>query len=136
MVAREIRRLADRTAVATLEIERTVRAMQAAVAEGIAGMDGFAVEVRSASAEVEATAGLLCRALENLHAVEPRFAQVRSGIEAQGEGAGRIEQATASLSGAARRIAESLREFDMISAQLSSAVDALRNGIAIVRVDA
>jgi len=35
VVAREIRRLADQTAVATLDIEQTIKEMQAAVAAGV-----------------------------------------------------------------------------------------------------
>nr|MDJ0703561.1 methyl-accepting chemotaxis protein [Leptolyngbyaceae cyanobacterium MO_188.B28] len=45
VVAREIRRLADQTAVATLEIEATVQDMQSAVANGVMEMDKFTQEV-------------------------------------------------------------------------------------------
>ncbi len=47
VVAREIRRLADQTAVATLDIETMVRQMQDAVSAGVMQMDKFADEVRS-----------------------------------------------------------------------------------------
>ena len=47
MVAREIRRLADQTAVATLDIESRVRLMQDAVSAGVLRMDQFGEEVRS-----------------------------------------------------------------------------------------
>ena len=45
-VAREIRRLADQTAVATLAIERIIHEMRAAVTAGVVGMDQFAHEVQ------------------------------------------------------------------------------------------
>ena len=46
VVAREIRRLADQTAVATLDIENMVRHMQEAVSAGVMQMDKFSEEVR------------------------------------------------------------------------------------------
>ena len=46
VVAREIRRLADQTAVATLDIERIVNEMRASVSAGVAGMEQFAHEVQ------------------------------------------------------------------------------------------
>ena len=46
VVAREIRRLADQTAVATLDIERMVREMQSSVAAGVMEMDKFSEQVR------------------------------------------------------------------------------------------
>src|SRR5437762_1771526 len=47
VVAREIRRLADQTAVATLDIENMVRHMQDAVATGVMQREKLADEVRS-----------------------------------------------------------------------------------------
>ena len=47
VVAREIRRLADQTAVATLEIEQMVKEMQSAVSTGVMEMDKFNKEVSS-----------------------------------------------------------------------------------------
>ena len=52
VVAREIRRLADQTAVATLDIERMVRQMQDAVSAGVMEMDKFTDEVRSGVGQV------------------------------------------------------------------------------------
>ncbi|MES1212946.1 MAG: methyl-accepting chemotaxis protein, partial [Singulisphaera sp.] len=46
VVAREIRRLADQTAVATLDIENMVRHMHDAVSAGVMQMDKFSEEVR------------------------------------------------------------------------------------------
>ena len=46
VVAREIRRLADQTAVATLDIERMVKEMQYSVSAGVMEMDKFSDQVR------------------------------------------------------------------------------------------
>src|SRR5579863_4568239 len=52
VVAMEIRRLADQTAVATYDIEKMVKEMHSAVAAGVMGMDKFSDEVRRGVAEV------------------------------------------------------------------------------------
>src|SRR5258707_5239201 len=52
VVAREIRRLADQTAVATLDIERMVKEMQSSVAAGVMEMDKFSDQVRRGVDEV------------------------------------------------------------------------------------
>ena len=52
VVAREIRRLADQTAVATLDIERMVKEMQSSVAAGVMEMDKFSDQVRHGVQEV------------------------------------------------------------------------------------
>ena len=52
VVATEIRRLADQTAVATWDIEQMVKEMQSAVSAGVMGMDKFSDEVRNGVDEV------------------------------------------------------------------------------------
>src|SRR5438093_9938525 len=52
VVAREIRRLADQTAVATLDIENMVRLMHDAVSAGVMQMDKFSEQVRSGAARI------------------------------------------------------------------------------------
>src|SRR4028118_381836 len=53
VVAREIRRLADQTAVATLDIEKRVKEMQAAVSTGVTEMNNFTEEVNESVEDVE-----------------------------------------------------------------------------------
>ena len=53
VVAREIRRLADQTAVATLDIERMVKEMQYSVSAGVMEMDKFSEQVRQVVGEVQ-----------------------------------------------------------------------------------
>jgi methyl-accepting chemotaxis protein WspA len=73
VVAREIRRLADQTAAATLGIESRVRLMQGAVSAGVMHMDKFSEEVRSGIgrvAEVNCQAG---RIIAGVAALGERF---------------------------------------------------------------
>ncbi|NJL67659.1 MAG: hypothetical protein HC894_14525 [Microcoleus sp. SM1_3_4] len=56
VVAREIRRLADQTAVATLDIEGMVRDMQSSVAAGVMEMDKFTKKFLIALKKLRASA--------------------------------------------------------------------------------
>jgi methyl-accepting chemotaxis protein len=86
VVAREIRRLADQTAVATLQIERIVNDMRASVAAGVAGMDQFAHEVQQGVEQVRAVGGQLGQIITRVQALTPRFDTVNQGMQAQAEG--------------------------------------------------
>src|SRR5436190_20983556 len=80
VVAREIRRLADQTAVATLDIENMVRLMQDAVSAGGMQMDKFSEEVRSSAArigEVNAETGEI---IEEVATLSSRFRVVNEGV--------------------------------------------------------
>lgn len=67
VVAREIRRLADQTAVATLDIEGMVRDMQSSVAAGVMEMDKFTKEV---SDSVEKAQGISTQFVEIINKVQ------------------------------------------------------------------
>ncbi|NNC25008.1 methyl-accepting chemotaxis protein, partial [Salinisphaera sp. USBA-960] len=82
-VATEIRRLADQTAVATLDIEQMVREIQSAVSAGVMGMDKFSEEVRRGTHDVQQVGGQLSQVIDNVQAMVPRFEAVNEGVQAQ-----------------------------------------------------
>jgi methyl-accepting chemotaxis protein WspA len=63
VVATEIRRLADQTAVATYDIEVMVKEIQSAVAAGVMGMDKFSDQVRRGMQDVQTPAASCRRSL-------------------------------------------------------------------------
>lgn len=130
VVAREIRRMADQTAVATLDIERTVSQMHAAVSSGVMEMDRFVDEVRSGTAEVARIGSELGAVVRDVADLDPRFAEVRSAVDAQGRGASTIADSMSRLADSARLNRDSLAEFATATSQLSSAVAALRDEVA------
>ena len=83
VVAREIRRLADQTAVATLDIENMVRHMQEAVTTGVMQMDKFSDEVRSGVGKVAEINGQTGQIIEEVHALSDRYHQVNEGMRNQ-----------------------------------------------------
>ena len=110
VVAREIRRLADQTAVATLDIEQTVKEMQSSVSSGVMGMEKFAQEVRGAVREVNEISGQIARIIEQVQGLGPRFESVNDGMSSQSIGARQISEAMIQLSEATRNTAESQRD--------------------------
>ena len=109
VVASEIRRLADQTAVATYDIEQTVKEIQSAVAAGVMGMDKFSEEVRRGMQDVQHVGGELSQIIHQVQALAPRVESVNEGMQAQATGAEQISQALTQLSEAAQQTVESLR---------------------------
>jgi methyl-accepting chemotaxis protein WspA len=109
VVASEIRRLADQTAVATYDIEQTVKEIQSAVSAGVMGMDKFSEEVRRGMQDVQHVGGELSQIIHQVQALAPRVESVNEGMQAQATGAEQISQALTQLSEAAQQTVESLR---------------------------
>ena len=130
VVAREIRRLADQTAVATLDIERMVKDMHSAVSSGVMEMDKFIEQVRRGAGEVSKIGGQMGEVIERVEGLGPRFGEVREGMESQHAGAEQINEALVQLTETAGRTKESLQEFGRATEQLSQAVSGLRAEVA------
>ena len=129
VVAREIRRLADQAAGATLDIEKMVAQMQSAVSAGVMEMDRFAEQVRSGVEEVDSIGSQMGRIIEHVTATSERFSTLDSGVREQSAGAGQIDIAMARLRERARQSAESVREFSQSAEALQKALGSLRGVI-------
>jgi len=136
VVAMEIRRLADQTAVATFDIERMVKEMQSAVAAGVMGMDKFSEEVRRRVEEVNGIAGQLGRIIDQVRALGPEFEAAREGVNAQTEGAQQISEAMVQLAQTADQTRESLGEFKGATEQLNAAVQGLQGQVSRFKIGA
>ncbi len=90
VVATEIRRLADQTAVATYDIEQTVKEIQSAVSAGVMGMDKFSEEVRRGMLDVQQVGGQLSQIIAEVQTLAPRFQMVNEGMQTQANGAEQI----------------------------------------------
>src|SRR5947207_13543660 len=64
VVAAEIRRLADQTAVATYDIELLVKEIQSAISAGVMGMDKFSEEVGRGIQDVHEVGSQLSRIID------------------------------------------------------------------------
>ncbi|WP_422929863.1 methyl-accepting chemotaxis protein [Singulisphaera sp. PoT] len=130
VVAREIRRLADQTAVATLDIERMVKEMQYSVSAGVMEMDKFSEQVRQGVGEVHHISEQLGQIITAVQALTSRFDQVNEGMRAQSQGAEQIREAMVRLSEGANQTASSLREFNEANAHLREAVHGLKEEVS------
>ena len=134
VVASEIRRLADQTAVATLDIAKIVRDMQMAVSSGVMEMDKFSNDVRE---HVKNTGTIIINLesiMEEIQSINPIFNNVVEESKQQAEVAKQISEAIVQLSDATKQAAESLREFNDATKQLSTMTQALQKEISIFNV--
>jgi len=134
VVAREIRRLADQTAVASLDIERTVKEMQSAVSAGVMEMDKFNGEVAQgvqAAGDIGRQMGQIIGQVKQL---TPRFQVVNDGMRAQSQGAQQINEAMMQLSEGVRKTSESLAQFNGATEQLREAARTLQTEMSRFKV--
>jgi methyl-accepting chemotaxis protein len=136
VVAMEIRRLADQTAVATYDIEKMVKEMHSAVAAGVMGMDKFSDEVRRGVAEVRQVSTHLAQIIHQVQTLTPRFQTVNEGMHAQAAGAEQISETLTQLSEAAQQTAESLRQSNLAIEQLNGAARGLQASVARFKLSA
>ncbi|MGL5196417.1 MAG: methyl-accepting chemotaxis protein, partial [Chroococcales cyanobacterium] len=134
VVAREIRRLADQTAIATLDIESMVKDMQSAVSTGVMEMDKFTTEVSRGVEDVRTISGQIGKIIERVQGLTPRFDAVTKGMEDQSEGAQQISDAMVQLSEASRQTAQSLRDTNRAIEQLNEAAQGLQREISFFKV--
>lgn len=135
VVATEIRRLADQTAVATYDIEQTVKEIQSAVSAGVMGMDKFSEEVRRGMRDVQEVGGQLSQIIHEVQTLAPRFHMVNEGMQTQATSAEQITQALSQLSEAAQQTAESLRQSSQAIDDLTLVANQLRSGVSRFKID-
>jgi methyl-accepting chemotaxis protein WspA len=130
VVAREIRRLADQSAVATLDIEQMVRHMQAAVSAGVMEMDKFTEQVRHGVEAVGTINQQLGQIIEQVQELNGRIESLNEGMRSQSQGASQISDAMTQLTDGARQTAASLKEFNSATESLRDVVAGLREELA------
>ena len=130
VVAREIRRLADQTAVATLDIETMVKQMQDAVSAGVMQMDKFADEVRSGVGQVTKINQMTWEIITEVQSLSGRFQLVNEGMRNQTVGAQQINDAMAQIAEGTRRSLQSLQDFERATAHLRASVEGLSQEIS------
>ena len=134
VVAREIRRLADQTAVASFDIAQMVESMQTAVSAGVMEMDKFIAEVKQSVQDVGKISRQLALIIEQVQKLSPSFDDVNVAMGHQSENAGSANDAVARLSDEIRSTAESLRETFEAIEQLNEAARGLQQEVSRFKV--
>jgi methyl-accepting chemotaxis protein WspA len=133
VVAREIRRLANQTAVATLEIEQIVKDMQLAVTVGVMEMDKFNRSVSDSADRVNTINNQIAKVIREVQDLPPRFERVSQNMEAQSESAYQISEAMSQLGQVSHQTVDALRDTNSALDQLDDAAKGLRREIAHAR---
>jgi len=130
VVAREITRLSDQTAIATKDIEYMVKEMQSSVSSGVMEMDKFAEGVRRGVVSIETIGEQLGQIIDQVKTLGPRFEVVNKGMYMQVESARQISEAMEQLLTAAEQTRDSLSEYKRVTEQLNAAVQVLQNEVS------
>jgi len=133
VIAREIRRLADQAANATLDIERMINEMMSAVSEGVMGVDKFTEEIRSGVEQVSAVGKLLGQIIERVREVAANFENVNKGMQAQSLGAEQINESILQLNEAAQQTTRSIRQFHEAIDQMTLATKAMQVAVTEIK---
>ena len=134
VVAREIRRLADQSAAATLEIEQMVKEMQSSVSSGVIEVNRFSREVGQSVEEVGHVSAQIAGFIEEVQGLAPRFVRVSQSMDEQYRGAEQISTAIAQLSDASSQTVQSLQETNSALTQLDDAARGLQREISQFKV--
>ncbi len=130
VVAREIRRLADQTALATTDIETMVKEMQSSVTAGVMEMDKFSEEVKRGVKSVAEISNQLGQIIERVKEVTGQFEKVNEGTKAQAQRAEQIREAMVQLSEGAKQTSDSVKQSNEATEQLREAARALQAEVA------
>jgi len=134
VVATEIRRLADQTAVATYDIEQMVQGVQSAVSSAVMGIDKFAKDVRTSVGNIREGSERIEGVIEQVQVLKPQVKIISEGIEAQSLGARQISEATSQLNNAAQQTAESIGQVSLTIERLQQAAQGLQEAISRFKV--
>lgn len=129
VVATEIRRLADQTAVATYDIEHMVNEIQPAVSAGVMSMDKFSDEINSSIENEKEASKQLEKIIEQVQVLAPYVESISEGLQAQTEGTEQINEAMVNLSEADQQSIISIRQVNSSLDDLNNTAHGLEDGI-------
>jgi methyl-accepting chemotaxis protein WspA len=129
VIAEEIQRLAEQTAVAGHQIEHLIREARAAVETGSETLGRYASQAQSSQASIEEVSGELKQVMEGVQLFGPEFETVNQGMHAQSHASRDITQSVSNLNTAAKRTAGAMTQCEAVLMQLEVALEEVRSGI-------
>lgn len=133
VIAREIRRLADQTANALMDIEKMVTEMVSAVSAGVMGVDKFSEEIHTGVNQVTTVGEQLTEIIEQVQQQTVGFETVNQGMQNQSRGAEEINESINQLSEAAQQTTESIRQFHNAIEQLNNAAQEMQTAVSKIK---
>lgn len=126
VIAKEIRRLADQTAIATCDVEKTISEIIEAMKTNVAGVDAFTSRIQEGEKQAHSVNEQLSNIIEQVQHVSFKFNQVSSGMEAQSDRTEQINKALSSLNHTAKQTSEALVKFQKTVQELNQAAKELQ----------
>ncbi|CUI16344.1 Methyl-accepting chemotaxis signalling domain-containing protein [Candidatus Protochlamydia naegleriophila] len=126
VIAREIRRLADQTAISTLDIEKMINEINTAVSSSVMGVDDFTQDIRIGVEQAGKVSEQLALIIQQVQELIAKFKMVNEGMQAQSAGAEQINEAIGELSQTAQQTAQSNHQFHQTIEELNAAANQLR----------
>jgi methyl-accepting chemotaxis protein len=130
VVAREVRRLADRTAESAAQIEENVKRMLASVDDGVRNMNVFQSRLDETAATNAQIAEGLTEVIGRNQELNPRFATVLESMKAQRDAARQISEAMSELSDNVGTTSDAVKQVDESIADLREMASQLKQEIA------
>ncbi len=130
VVSQEIRRLAEETARATLDIESIVQRIHDRVGDGVAEVQHFEQQVEQSFDRVRQIAHELHAIAIDVTGLSHRFGGIRDAVSEQAAGADEIHTAIEQLSSGAEEIFASSSEFTRVTLQLDRVGRTLQDQVA------
>ncbi|MDF2577510.1 MAG: methyl-accepting chemotaxis sensory transducer [Chlamydiales bacterium] len=134
VIARETRRLADQTAVATLDIEKMVSEMKSSVNSGVMSIENFSKQLNQYVNDVRIIAAQQAQIIEQVQTLTPRFETVHSGMQSQSHSALQISESMIQLSLVAEQAHEALKQSNYAIEQLNAAARGLQKEVSRFKV--
>jgi len=125
VVAREIGRLANETAISTLDISDIINEMQASVVDGVKEMDHFREGVTHGVRSADDATMQLSQVIARVAYLSPEFDKVNDGMHFQSLGSRQISEAMTDLNSSAGQMSSTLSQFKAVTDQLNSAANRL-----------
>ncbi|MEM6868815.1 MAG: CHASE3 domain-containing protein [Cyanobacteria bacterium P01_C01_bin.121] len=135
VVSREIRRLADQTAVATLEIENMVQDMQSAVSTGVMEMDKFSQNINQGVSDVQTISSQINLIIEQIKGLTPQFEMASKGMDTQSQRGQQIRVAMEQLNDTSQQTFGAMQESNQSISQLNQVVQNLQQEISRFKVN-
>ncbi|SFI38309.1 methyl-accepting chemotaxis protein [Planctomicrobium piriforme] len=129
VVAREIRRLADQTAVATLDIDQMVRQMQAAVSTGVMEMDHFTDKVRGVMTQVGQISSQMAQVIDHVSNLSRSFQTVNESMRQQAQGVQQIDDVMLQLTTGVKQVNSSVQDFQQAAENLRESARVLQREV-------
>ena len=127
VVAREIRRLADQTAVAALNIEEMITDMQVAVSEGGDTINSYMEKTKNSTEKTSVIIDRISVLIDRTNELPEKIFEANMGMKQQSESAVQINESMQQLNTAAIQTRNTIIEFNSATEKLNEAVKDLTN---------